>query len=354
MAYSRYYSEGWKNNSDGNTPITAAALNHMEEGIVGALQKSGDTMTGMIRHASDIDYDTTPATSETSEVLQALDADGHVRFRIYQGVNPNGTKFLYLMSRDDDGAGGLSDYNQLGVGLTANGEPVFALSASGGDSVKAFRSAIGLGASGGSLPIQISQGGTGLTSNPSLLINLGSTSAANVMQTSPRPGVTGILTVAHGGTGLSANPSMLVNLGSTSAASVLQTSPRPGVSGVLPVANGGTGANTPAGARANIDAVQLIDMSTNTWADINTKLNIDLALSIPAVFKASSEVASKLSDGKITAAIVGMVNRNGSGVLTFDARNISAVAYCYQWSITNLTSSGASVGTVYRFTGTAM
>ena len=57
-----------------------------------------------------------------------------------------------------------------------------------------------------------------------------------------------IITVAQGGTGLTSSPSMLINLGSTSAANVLQASPRPGVTGTLPVANGGTGANTVAAA----------------------------------------------------------------------------------------------------------
>ena len=51
----------------------------------------------------------------------------------------------------------------------------------------------------------------------------------------------GTLSVARGGTGVTANPSMLVNLGSTSAASVFAASPRPGVTGTLPVARGGTG-----------------------------------------------------------------------------------------------------------------
>lgn len=47
--------------------------------------------------------------------------------------------------------------------------------------------------------------------------------------------------VAYGGTGLTASPSMLTNLGSTSAANVFQASPRPGITGTLGVGNGGTG-----------------------------------------------------------------------------------------------------------------
>ena len=54
-----------------------------------------------------------------------------------------------------------------------------------------------------------------------------------------------VLPVSHGGTGLTANPSMLVNLGSVSASNVLASSPRPGVTGTLPVSHGGTGATAP-------------------------------------------------------------------------------------------------------------
>ena len=53
--------------------------------------------------------------------------------------------------------------------------------------------------------------------------------------------ITGTLAVSHGGTGVTANPSMLVNLASTAAASVFTASPRPGVTGTLPVNRGGTG-----------------------------------------------------------------------------------------------------------------
>ena len=56
------------------------------------------------------------------------------------------------------------------------------------------------------------------------------------------------LSIAQGGTGLTASPSMLTNLGSTTAANVLQASPRPGVTGTLGVGNGGTGKTTGADA----------------------------------------------------------------------------------------------------------
>ena len=46
-----------------------------------------------------------------------------------------------------------------------------------------------------------------------------------------------IIEEAYGGTGLASSPSMLVNLASTTAADVFQTTPRPGVTGVLPVSS---------------------------------------------------------------------------------------------------------------------
>lgn len=73
----------------------------------------------------------------------------------------------------------------------------------------------------------------------------------------------GTLAVARGGTGVTANPSMLVNLGSTSAASVFAASPRPGVTGTLPVARGGTGATTAAAARTNLGAAPVIQYGTS-------------------------------------------------------------------------------------------
>lgn len=63
--------------------------------------------------------------------------------------------------------------------------------------------------------LQPAYGGTGLTASPSMLTNLGSTSASNVFQASPRPGITGTLGIPHGGTGASTAASALQNLGVT-------------------------------------------------------------------------------------------------------------------------------------------
>ena len=72
-----------------------------------------------------------------------------------------------------------------------------------------------------------------------------------------------VLDVEHGGTGLSDSPSMLVDLTSTSASSVFQSSPKPGVTGVLPVANGGTGVSTV--------EEELVRLSVYTKAEVDDK-----------------------------------------------------------------------------------
>ena len=53
------------------------------------------------------------------------------------------------------------------------------------------------------VPIYLNAGTLTQCSNPSMLVNLGSTSAASVFAASPRPGITGVLGTANGGTGSS-------------------------------------------------------------------------------------------------------------------------------------------------------
>lgn len=53
------------------------------------------------------------------------------------------------------------------------------------------------------VPVFLNSGTISVCTSPSILVNLGSTSATNVFAASPRPGVTGVLPVANGGTGRS-------------------------------------------------------------------------------------------------------------------------------------------------------
>ena len=85
--------------------------------------------------------------------------------------------------------------------------------------------------------------------------------------------VTGILQLGNGGTGITSNPSLLVNLASTNADNVFKATPRPGVTGKLPIANGGTNADNAATARANLGTWSLVSDSYNTFMPANGTTN---------------------------------------------------------------------------------
>ena len=83
----------------------------------------------------------------------------------------------------------------------------------------------------------------------------------------------GILGVNRGGTGISSNPSMLINLESTDAASVFTASPKPGITGKLGLDHGGTGAATAAEALSNLGAAPAgFGLGTAAKAISNTDL----------------------------------------------------------------------------------
>lgn len=97
--------------------------------------------------------------------------------------------------------------------------------------------------------IGVARGGTGKASvtRGALLKGNGTSAMGEITgagalhaTTSGNP-IFGTLPLTCGGTGMTASPSMLINLGSTTAANVMVSSPRPGVTGTLPIANGGTG-----------------------------------------------------------------------------------------------------------------
>ena len=96
------------------------------------------------------------------------------------------------------------------------------------------------------------------TASTTTTIQGGSTNAQTI-------GVNGTLGIGNGGTGLTSSPSMLTNLGSTTAANVLQASPRPGVTGTLGVGNGGTGQTT--GVDAANYFLNSLSIGTSTPSD---------------------------------------------------------------------------------------
>ena len=96
----------------------------------------------------------------------------------------------------------------------------------------------------GTLPVE--RGGTSMTQNPSMLIDLASTTAANVFQQSPRPGVTGMLPLAHGGLGSS------ISQNTSARALHIAANGTAALAGTLPIEAGGTNATTATAARTNL------------------------------------------------------------------------------------------------------
>lgn len=129
---------------------------------------------------------------------------------------------------------------------------------------------------------------------------------------------TGTLGVAYGGTGITSNPSMLVNLGATAAATVFQASPRPGITGTLPVAYGGTGTTN----LANITVGSATSAGTCTGnAATATKATGDQnGANISITYLKSSVYASTVVS--LTGAIIGSGTMSGSKVTIATSRGM--------------------------------
>jgi hypothetical protein len=138
----------------------------------------------------------------------------------------------------------------------------------GGNTQASARSALGLG-SAATYSVTSTVG-----SSSSLITSSGVSTAladkADASHTHSTSDITsGTLAISRGGTGITSNPSMLTNLSSTSTASVFASSPRPGVTGTLPLTNGGTGGTDRVSAIANLAATNsnLFTTSTDTVAN---------------------------------------------------------------------------------------
>lgn len=77
MSYTPYYPNKWQYGEEGATPITPAALNCMEQGIIdahtaaeAALPKTGGTLTGMLILTEGVHYgDTLPAPGNKGRIF---------------------------------------------------------------------------------------------------------------------------------------------------------------------------------------------------------------------------------------------------------------------------------------------
>ena len=267
--------------------------------------------------------------------VEFTDADNETIGRVRMHQSNTGQVGIDLQCRNEK-TDGTEVVNELSVNVNKDGSKIYAVSDSA-----AFRNA--LGASSGVFPTSV--GGTGITSNPSMLTNLGSTSAASVFAASPRPGVTGTLPIANGGTGITSNPSMLVNLGSTSAAGVFAASPRPGVTGTLPRGNGGTGATgrtTGTVTRSGITTAGTLNAYSNgvvctvTGHDLVLKTalssgsNVNIA-TLPSGYRPPTNVYGTIHAGSSARNNKGFIRITSDGVVRFS--NYSDASWATNYTI---------------------
>ena len=214
--------------------------------------------------------------------------------------------------------------------------------------------------------LAVSHGGTGATTAANARTNLGAAasshnhSAANI--------TSGTLPLARGGTGLNGSPALLVNLASTSAASILASNPRPGVTGTLPVARGGTGVTSLAELKSQLGIVEIVQtvsitLGTYSYGSTSTytldqaakyikvvggyrRPNTTDAMPMPEVtitagsnevcasyyiqtgavaWRECSTVVALSSDGK-TISVSGGIASNGARPNSFDTGNVTAYA----------------------------
>lgn len=134
MAYTPYYSGGWQSGEQGGTPITPAALNNMEDGIGGAVSKTGDTMTGVLTCKTPLDL-TNPSTS-SREAFGMTDTHGTKIGYVRADLNSAGRNMMQLAAvRTVNGA---SVVTAIQCGVNPDGTNFYNIT-----NPDVFRSAIG-------------------------------------------------------------------------------------------------------------------------------------------------------------------------------------------------------------------
>lgn len=146
--------------------------------------------------------------------------------------------------------------------------------------------------------IGVSYGGTGITSNPSMTVNLGSNSADTVFKASPSPGVTGTLGVGNGGTGrgsLALNSTVVGNdsgqvklIASANGAYYATGANAEPQFGILPEAQGGTGRS---------DLYTYLGNTYATISDLNNIISANDALIFKGVVDANHPLPTTHSIG---------------------------------------------------------
>jgi ribosomal protein L27 len=171
--------------------------------IVGKADKRYVKLTDAQTVAGVKTFTSNPVVSNSSARVKMTDGVATIWAGIAKGTSSSGAEYYNA-----------GIYDNVGEGYIIRG----LLNATTGavDSV-----AIGKWSSTGSTYVPVyfnSSGAPTACTSPSMLTNLGSTTAANVFAASPRPGITGTLAVSHGGTGATSLTSDRVLVGKGTSA----------------------------------------------------------------------------------------------------------------------------------------
>ena len=164
------------------------------------------------------------------------------------------------------------------------------------------------------------------------------------------------LSVANGGSGLSASPSLLVDLASGSAANVMAASPRPGIIGTLPIANGGTNSTTASGALSNLGGAPKCVLQTavhTDWGKVFETIS-QLPAYVTATLYAPTSPANLLfgySSGGFTGVFCGTITKTNADNSSYIIFGTSG-DYLYRGWIQNASSVSQSI-TRFKYTGSA-
>lgn len=119
------------------------------------------------------------------------------------------------------------------------------------------------------------------------------------------------------------------------------------------IENGGTNAATIEKARENLHVPTVIAFGSTDWSDINKKMRT-INMGAGATFVSSlGTVSSVLTGGKVSSSLKGVmsaVSNTTYDIFAMVGNGSTMVA----WRITNPSDSGGTIGTIYRYTGTAI
>lgn len=288
-----YVKQAWQSNE----LLTSEKLNHMEDGIVAAktsediVNNLSETTTGKVLDATQgkVLNDSKLGNNFSSLSIASTPYSGNEQIALYSGGENYSTTVNELLSA----AGGSGSSQSALVNYVKNCGTISSLPQTFTDAnitanMIVLESVLGT-------PSAQTEDWTVTTANGSVTIS-GSISGSTTL-------------MLYFGVGMSSAPTLLTNLASTSAANILDTAPRPGVMGTLGYANGGT------------------NVVASSKQDLLDKMGVTDAIAQSAAFVTATATSAHISSndtikfykyGHVAMVkIPGMVNISSSATLHF-------------------------------------